>query len=33
MQIKGERQLAKLTASVQHMSNKFNYFQKDKKEK
>ena len=33
MQIKGEKQLAEPTESVQHMSDKFNDFEKDRKKK
>ena len=33
MQIKGDKQLAELTESFQHMSNKFNDFEKDREEK
>ena len=32
MQIKGDKQLAELTESVQHMSDKFDDFEKDRKE-
>ena len=32
MQIKGDKQLAELTESVQHMSDKFDDFKKDRKE-
>ena len=33
MQIKGDKELVELTESVQHMSDKFNDFEKDRKEK
>ena len=33
MQIKGDKQLAELTESVQHMADKFDEFEKDRKEK
>ena len=33
MQIKGDKQLAELTESVQYMSDKFDGFKKDRKEK
>ena len=32
MQIIGDKQLAELTESVQHMSDKFDDFEKDRKE-